>query len=82
LRLESAGCLLRVKGGNLVRGVDAGFESARESASFCFAAERYRMLIKTDLPLGFCQFFYQDLHSRSPLVKDVTQKTASQEIRL
>ena len=63
MRPESAGSTLRVEDGDLVRGLDAGFEGTRESASFCFAAERHSMLVKTDLPLGFCQFFYQDLHS-------------------
>ena len=60
---ESAGCALREQDGNLVRGLDAGFKGTRESASFCFAAEGDCMLVQTDLPLGFCQFFYQDLHS-------------------
>ena len=63
MRPESAGCTLRKEDGNLVRGLDTGFKGTRESASFCFAAERHSMLVKTDLPLGFCQFFYQDLHS-------------------
>jgi hypothetical protein len=63
LRPVSAGGTLRVEDGYRVRGLDAGFEGTRESASFCFAAERHRMLVKTDLPLGFCQFFYQDLHN-------------------
>jgi len=45
LRPESAGSALRVEDGNLVRSLDAGFEGTRESASFCFAAERHRMLV-------------------------------------
>ena len=60
---ESAGSTLCVEGGKLVRGVDTCFKNTRESASFCFAAEGDCMLVQTDLPLGFCQFFYQDLHS-------------------
>lgn len=63
MKPELAGSALRVEGGNLVRGLDTGFEGARESASFCFAAKRHGMLVKADLPLGLCQFFYQDLHS-------------------
>ena len=45
MRPESAGSTLRVEDGDLVRGLDAGFEGTRESASFCFAAEGHRMLV-------------------------------------
>ena len=60
---DSAGSALRVKGGDWVRGLNACFKGAHEISGFGFAAEGYRMLVQADLPLGFCQFFYQDLHN-------------------
>ena len=48
--------------GNLMGCVQARFEGAGEGASFGFAAECHSMLVQADLPLGFCHFFYQDLH--------------------
>jgi hypothetical protein len=71
-----------VKDGDLVRGVYARFKKACERQGFSFASERHGMLVQANLPLGFCHFFYQDLHIRSPLVKDDTQRVASQELRL
>ena len=61
LRTDSAsGALLVV--GNLMRGVQTCFKCAGERAGFGFATERHRVLVQADLPLGFCHFFYQDLH--------------------
>lgn len=45
-----------------VRGVQARFKGSGKGAGFGFAAEVDHVLIQKDLPLGFCQFFYQDLH--------------------
>jgi len=48
--------------GYLVRGVQSRFKGIGEGARFGFAAEGNGVLIQADLPLGLCQFFYQDLH--------------------
>jgi hypothetical protein len=51
--------------------VQSRFKGIGESARFGFAAKGNGVLVQTDLPLGFCQFFYQDLHyRRPPQVKD------------
>jgi hypothetical protein len=42
--------------------VQSRFKGIGEGAGFGFAAEGNGVLIQADLPLGLCQFFYQDLH--------------------
>ena len=56
----ASGTLLTV--GELMRGEKPRFKSTGEGARFSFAAERDGVLVETDLPLGCCHFFYQDLH--------------------
>jgi len=60
--MDSASSALLLVFSNLMRGLQSRFKGAGESASFGFAAECDDVLVQTDLPLGFCQFFYQDLH--------------------
>ena len=61
LRADSAGSSLLTVG-NLMGGLQARFKRVGEGACFGFAAKSHRMLVQTNLPLGLCQFFYQDLH--------------------
>lgn len=60
--LASAGSALLVGIGNLMGRVQARFEGASEGQGFGFTAECHGVLVKANLPLGFCHFFYQDLH--------------------
>lgn len=57
---SASGALLAI--GELMRGLQARFEDAGESPGLGFAAESDGVLVETDLPLGCCHFFYQDLH--------------------
>jgi hypothetical protein len=41
---------------------DARLQGIGESLGFGLGAKGHDMLVKTYLPLGFCHFFYQDLH--------------------
>ena len=48
--------------GNLMGSVQTRFEGAGEGQRFGLTAEGHGVLVETNLPLGLCHFFYQDLH--------------------
>jgi len=60
--MASAGGALLAAVGNLMGRAKSRFEGAGEGQCFGFTAECHGVLVKTNLPLRLCHFFYQDLH--------------------